>query len=77
MISFAPICLQKQTRLPTLDVQWASSLRLREITALATNLAVEADKVEITGEDNLSVYPDEDTMSGNVVRRYFCKTCGR
>jgi transposase-like protein len=38
---------------------------------------IESEKVTITGEDNLTEYKDFDTLSGNSVSRYFCKTCGK
>jgi hypothetical protein len=41
-----------------------------------TNLAIEADKVEITGKDNLKEFIDRDTTSGNPMARCFCKHCG-
>ena len=44
---------------------------------LATNLIIEAEKVKITGQENLAMYPDPKSLSGNTVRRFFCKTCGK
>jgi len=40
------------------------------------NLTIETEKVEISGEENLTRYDDPDTLSGTPVSRYFCKTCG-
>ena len=45
-------------------------------SAYAANLLIEADRVTITGEQNLAVYEDPNTLTGNVVKRFFCKTCG-
>lgn len=44
--------------------------------AVATNLKIERSKVTITNEQNLQLYEDPSSLSGNIVRRYFCKTCG-
>jgi hypothetical protein len=41
------------------------------------NLAIEANKVEIQGEDNITEYRDTDTSSGTPMARCFCRTCGR
>jgi hypothetical protein len=40
------------------------------------NLAIEADKVEIDGLENLAEYLDRDTTSGTPMARCFCKHCG-
>jgi hypothetical protein len=40
------------------------------------NLTIETEKVEISGEENLTRYDDPETLSGTPVSRYFCKTCG-
>lgn len=40
------------------------------------NLAIEADKVEIQGEDSLTAYMDSDTTSGTPMARSFCRNCG-
>jgi len=40
------------------------------------NLTIETDKVNISGEENLTLYADPETSSGTPVSRYFCKTCG-
>lgn len=46
-------------------------------TALgSTNLIIESDKVTINGAENLTVYEDKNSLSGNSVYRSFCKTCG-
>ncbi|KAH9890786.1 Mss4-like protein [Xylariomycetidae sp. FL2044] len=42
----------------------------------STNLAIKRDKVEITGNDNLQVFGDKGTDSGQVLYRHFCRTCG-
>lgn len=41
------------------------------------NLLIETEKVTITGAENLTEYKDFDTLSGNPVSRFFCKTCGK
>ena len=41
-----------------------------------TNLAIEADKVEIIGKDKLKEYMDTDTTSGIPMARCFCENCG-
>ena len=41
-----------------------------------SNLAIEADKVEITGKDSLKEFIDHDTMSGVPMARCFCEHCG-
>jgi len=41
------------------------------------NLVIESEKVIISGDENLTEYKDFDTLSGNPVSRYFCKTCGK
>ena len=46
-------------------------------SAFATNLVIETSKVKITGEENLTLYEDGDSLSGNVVKRYFCRRCGK
>jgi hypothetical protein len=40
------------------------------------NLTIETEKVEISGEENLTKYDDPETLSGTPMSRYFCKTCG-
>lgn len=40
-------------------------------------MIIEADKVEITGADNLTIYNDPESLSGRIVKRFFCKTCGK
>jgi len=40
------------------------------------NFAIEADKVEISGRENLTEYMDRDTTSGTPMARCFCKHCG-
>jgi hypothetical protein len=40
------------------------------------NLIIETEKVEISGEENLTKYDDPETLSGTPMSRYFCKTCG-
>lgn len=40
------------------------------------NLAIEKEKVEILGEQNLTGYLDTDTTSGTPMTRSFCKHCG-
>lgn len=40
------------------------------------NLMIEAEKVEIVGEDYLIRYMDKDTTSGTPMARCFCKECG-
>jgi hypothetical protein len=40
------------------------------------NLTIETEKVEISGEENLTKYDDPETLSGTPISRYFCKTCG-
>ena len=40
------------------------------------NLAIEAEKVEIRGGDNLVRFMDKDTTSGTPMARCFCKHCG-
>lgn len=40
------------------------------------NLAIETEKVEILGKDNLAQYVDKDTTSGTPMTRCFCKHCG-
>ncbi|KAH6683158.1 Mss4-like protein [Halenospora varia] len=45
-------------------------------SAFGSNLIIETEKVTITGEENLQVYHDYETLSGNPVNRYFCRTCG-
>lgn len=39
-------------------------------------MKIELSKVTITGADNLQIYEDPRSLSGNVVKRFFCKTCG-
>ncbi|MCJ1328367.1 hypothetical protein MMC10_005044 [Thelotrema lepadinum] len=41
-----------------------------------TNLAIEAEKVEITGKDSLKEFTDSDTTSGVPMGRFFCGNCG-
>ena len=41
-----------------------------------TNLAIEADKVEIIGKENMKEYMDKDTTSGIPMARCFCMNCG-
>ncbi len=41
------------------------------------NLAIESEKVKITGEDKLKEYRDSNTLSGNTVSRFFCSNCGK
>jgi hypothetical protein len=41
-----------------------------------SNLAIEADKVEIIGSENLAAYLDTDTSSGVPMSRRFCRNCG-
>jgi hypothetical protein len=45
-------------------------------SCISTNLAIEEEKVVVEGMENLTCYPDKDTLSGNTVSRYFCRTCG-
>jgi hypothetical protein len=40
------------------------------------NLAIEVEKVEIDGVENLTEYLDKDTTSGVPMARCFCKHCG-
>lgn len=40
------------------------------------NLAIEAKKVEIQGQDSLTAYMDSDTTSGTPMARSFCSNCG-
>lgn len=40
------------------------------------NLTIETEKVEISGEQNLTRFDDPNTTSGTPLARYFCKTCG-
>ncbi|KAL9053725.1 MAG: hypothetical protein Q9162_004599 [Coniocarpon cinnabarinum] len=49
---------------------------LTPTTAFAANLLLPTYSVTLTASENLSVYKDLDTTSGNPVYRYFCKTCG-
>jgi hypothetical protein len=41
-----------------------------------SNFAIEADKVEIIGSENLAEYLDPDTSSGTPMSRRFCRHCG-
>lgn len=41
------------------------------------NLIIEKEKVQMTGEGNLTTYVDKDSKSGRPVNRFFCKTCGK
>jgi hypothetical protein len=41
-----------------------------------TNLAIEAEKVEITGVEHLKEFIDRDTTSGTPMARCFCMHCG-
>lgn len=43
-------------------------------SAFSVNLVVPAASVSVTGE--LRVYADSDTLSGKIVYRKFCATCG-
>jgi len=40
------------------------------------NLAIEAEKVDITGREHLKEYTDKDTTSGTPMARCFCMHCG-
>jgi hypothetical protein len=40
------------------------------------NLAIEAEKVEIIGKENLKEFIDYDTSSGTPMSRCFCQHCG-
>lgn len=40
------------------------------------NLAIEAEKVEITGVEHLQEFIDRDTTSGTPMARCFCRNCG-
>ncbi len=40
------------------------------------NLAIEAEKVEIKGKEDLREFIDENTTSGTPMARCFCKHCG-
>lgn len=55
----------------------SETLQLTNRSAFATNLIIEESKVTITGTDNLTCYEDGESLSGNIVKRYFCKTCGK
>ncbi|KUJ12921.1 uncharacterized protein LY89DRAFT_687845 [Mollisia scopiformis] len=44
--------------------------------AMATNLTIENEKIEIVGEENLKKFIDTKTLSGTPLARYFCSTCG-
>ncbi len=39
-------------------------------------MAIEVEKVEITGKENLKQFIDKDTTSGIPMARCFCKHCG-
>ncbi|KAE8449141.1 hypothetical protein EG329_008525 [Mollisiaceae sp. DMI_Dod_QoI] len=45
-------------------------------SAMASNLTIENEKIEIIGEENLKKYTDTKTLSGTPLQRYFCSTCG-
>ncbi len=43
----------------------------------ASNLMIENERLSILGEENLAVFKDYNTTTGNPVSRFFCKTCGK